>query len=123
MGKEHIGKGEEESKPVTKTIDDHTILGGFVGMVREDELYTVITRQKKETEPKTDYDSCAFCQTEIDGYPSPWGLSPEGWQAMEEKHEREHVTEPETNEKCAIRLLETDEPIAIGTIILLGREI
>ena len=37
-----------------------------------------------------DYANCPFCQSEKDGVSQPWGMSPEGMQALREKHDRGH---------------------------------
>lgn len=45
----------------------------------------------KETKGQEDYDGCPFCQSELSSASqSTWGLSPEGWRAMEVAHNENH---------------------------------
>ena len=33
--------------------------------------------------------NCPYCQAE-EGYPGGWGMSPQGWEDMKEKHDKYH---------------------------------
>jgi len=46
--------------------------------------------KNKVKETEKDVTNCPFCQAEGRGVSDAWGMSPEAWSALEEKHKKNH---------------------------------
>lgn len=44
-----------------------------------------------------DPNNCPYCESELQGHSRPWGMGPEGWNSMREKHEKEHRSSERDN--------------------------